>query len=100
MNVSRDMIDVALMSGRIDHVAESSADTPTTERQNMRADFSTSCQQAAHSVKVSFDTELCRNGTTLKLNHSHFMYLYTTQLYWFQRSGIDISPGQECLACI
>ena len=61
MYVSRNMVDVTLMPGRINHVAKSIADTATIARQKMHADIGSARQQTAHSVKVSFDTELSRN---------------------------------------
>ena len=78
MYVSRDMVDVSLMAGRIEQVAESPPDTATIARQNMRVDIDFSSQPAAHPFKVSFDTELSRHRATLKLDNSHFIYLYTS----------------------
>jgi hypothetical protein len=78
MYVTRDMVDVALMSGGIAHIAESSPDTATVTRKKVHDNIGLSSQQGADSVKVSFDTELSRHRTTLYLDHSHFMYLYTS----------------------
>lgn len=89
MYVSRDMVDVALMSARIEQVAEPSPDTTTVARQEVRDDISFFRQQATDSGKVSFDTELSRHRTTLKLDHSHCIYLFTTQSHEFPRDQVS-----------
>ena len=88
MYVSRNMVDVTLMSGRIEHVAEAPPHTATEGWQNMRANIGSAREQASHSVKVSLDTELSRHWTTLNLDHLHFMYLCTTFPQLFQREHV------------
>ena len=85
MYVAGDMVDVVLMSGGIAYIAKPSPDTTTVARQDVRDDISLFSQLATDAVKVSFHTELSRHRTTLKLNHSHYIYLFTTQPYEFPR---------------